>query len=286
MFHPLQGQFCYPKSLRGSSGVAEMKFTDRKVLNLKPKVERYEVFEGNGLGIRVTPKGTKSWVMVYRFQGKSRRMTLGKYPKMTVATAHKEFGRALDLLDHEVDPGTARVDENSETRKAPTVEGLVSEYMEKWAKPRKRSWAKDQSLLENDVIPVWGKRKANDITRRDVIKLLDKIVDRGAPIQANRTLAVVRKMFNFAISRDIVDVSPCAAVKAPAPENRRDRVLGKEEIKTFWLALDKAQQKRAPEPESQKGENKISMAPGDCASPQIPACDSPTEGRSGSCRVV
>ena len=57
----------------------------------------------------------------------------------------------------------------------------------------------DERLLNQDVIPAWGKRKAKSITRRDVILLLDEIVDRGAPIQANRTLAVVRKMFNFAM---------------------------------------------------------------------------------------
>ena len=54
---------------------------------------------------------------------------------------------------------------------------------------------------------------------------------------ANRTLAVIRKMFNFAVSRDILSTSPCTAVQAPAPENRRDRVLTADEIKAFWLGL-------------------------------------------------
>lgn len=212
------------------------------------------------MGVRVTPKGTKSWVMVYRFQGKARRLTIGKYPQMTVALAHKEFGKALDKLDKGIDPGAVRVGENIEDRKAPTVEALIKEYLDKWAKPRKRSWEKDESLLDNDVKPVWGKRKAKDITRRDVITLLDKIVERGAPIQANRTLAVIRKMFNFAISRDIVDTSPCVAIKAPAPENRRDRVLSKAEIKTVWNVLDKALEEADIEPDNE--ESKLSMALG------------------------
>jgi integrase len=73
-----------------------------------------------------------------------------------------------------------------------------------------------------------------------VISLLDEIVDRGSPIQANRTLAVIRKMFNFAISRDIVDATPVAMVRAPAKENQRDRVLSAEEIRTFWKGLNTA----------------------------------------------
>ncbi len=261
LFHLLRGQICYPKSFWGSIGVAKMKFTDKKVLNLKPRAKRYEVFEGNGLGVRVTPRGTKSWVVVYHFHGKSRRMTLGKYPQMTVAKAHKEFGQALERLEQGSDPGAARVEDNSEARKAPTVDMLVDEYMEKWAKPRKRSWAKDQSLLDNDVKPIWGRRKAKDITRRDVITLLDKIVDRGAPIQANRVLAVVRKMFNFAISRDMVDASPCVAVQAPAPENRRDRVLTKDEVRNVWLLLEEATQDKGSNLQDEEQE-RLSMASG------------------------
>ncbi len=66
------------------------------------------------------------------------------------------------------------------------------------------------------------------------------IVERGAPIQANRTLACVRRMFNWAIERDVLDASPCIRIKAPAPENTRDRALSDEEIETFWHGLAKA----------------------------------------------
>lgn len=77
-----------------------------------------------------------------------------------------------------------------------------------------------------------------DITRRDVILLLDKIKESGAPIAANRTLACVRRMFNFAIEQDIINSSPCVAVKAPAKENQRDRCLSTDEIKIIWNNLD------------------------------------------------
>lgn len=86
----------------------------------------------------------------------------------------------------------------------------------------------------------WGKRKAKDITRSDVIQLLDKIKDRGSPIIANRTFACVRRMFNFAIQRAILNTSPCIMIEAPAKENRRDRYLSTEEIKVFWYGLDNA----------------------------------------------
>ena len=85
------------------------------------------------------------------------------------------------------------MNERKEERDAPTVAALADEYLEKWAKPRKRSWREDTRILQKDVLPAWGHRKAKDITRRDVIGLLDDIVDRGAGIMANRTLATIRR---------------------------------------------------------------------------------------------
>lgn len=219
-------------------------FTDKMIAALKPKDVRYERWEGRGFGIRITPNGAKSWVWVYHFQGRPRRMTFGKFPGIGLADARIALSQAQKLLDKGEDPGLSLVLQRREEREAETVTELVEEYLEKWAKPRKRSAAEDERILRKDVLPVWGRRKAKSIRRRDVIQLLDGIASRGAPIGANRTLAVVRKMFNWAISRDIVAVSPCHMVKAPAKENRRDRVLNHVEIKRFWNELDAAAMSR------------------------------------------
>ncbi|MDS4020590.1 MAG: tyrosine-type recombinase/integrase [Candidatus Competibacter sp.] len=216
-----------------------MKFTDRYVLNLKPQADRYEVWDGSGLGVRVSSKGRKSWVMVYRFEGKPRYATLGTYPIMTVAQAHEAHRKALAELEQGIDPGAKVVQARQEERHAPTVAALAAEYLEKWAKPRKRSWREDERILNKEVIPLWGNRKARDITRRDVLHLLDGICERG-PIMANNSLKVIRKMFNFAIDRAILDSTPCLRVKAPAPTVSRDRVLTDEEIRSLWNGLDSA----------------------------------------------
>jgi integrase len=221
-----------------------MKLTDLSLKNLKPKAERYEVWEEgrHGFGVRVTPKGHKSFIFMYRFGGKARRLTLGHYPAMSLAEARQAHADARTLHEKGIDPGDKAVSEREEQRKAPTVADLAQEYMEKWAKVRKRerSIREDKRILDKDVLPAWGTLKALDITRRDVINLLDVIVDRGAPIMANRTLAVTRKMFNFAVTRDIVPVSPCVGVQAPAPEQQRDRVLTPDEIRTLWQSLEAA----------------------------------------------
>ncbi len=218
----------------------QMKLTDMFLRNLKPQAKRYMVWADNGLGVRVSPKGRRSFIYMYRYEGKARFLTLGDYPRMSLADAHKSHGEAMKKLENGIDPGAETIAGRREERKAPTVADLVEEYMEKWAKPRKRSWREDERILGKDVVPAWGHRKARQITRRDVIRLLDGIVDRGAGIMANRTLAVVRRMFNFAVSRDIIPVSPCLAVRAPAQEQQRDRVLTTDEISGLWHALEGA----------------------------------------------
>jgi integrase len=219
-----------------------MQFTEMFIKSLKPEADKRftDVREksGKGFGITVFPSGEKSFIFIYHFAGRKRRMTLGKYPHCSLADARRLHRGYLKMLEGGKDPALTKRREQAEARDSITVQDLIKEYLEKWAKPRKRSWQADERLLNKDVKPIWGKHKAKDITRRDVILLLDKIKERGAPIQANRTLACVRRMFNFAVERDIITASPCAAVKAVAKERRRERMLSTAEIKNLWNGLD------------------------------------------------
>jgi integrase len=177
---------------------------------------------------------------MYRFQGKARRMTLGTYPALDLADARVQHAKAKQSLKNKADPGAQKIARRRRENSAETINELAEEYLDKWARPRKRSAAEDERILRKDVLPTWGMRKTKDITRRDVILLLDKIVDRGSPIMANRTLAVVQRMFNFAAARDILGATPTTMVRAPAKENQRERVLSPDEIGVFWNGLPKA----------------------------------------------
>ena len=218
-----------------------MRFTDRGVKALKPRDTRYEVFEDGrkGLGLRISPRGGKSWVFVYRRNGKLSRITVGAYPDTSVADAHAHLASLRATLRRGADPAQAARTMRQDEIDAPTVTQLAHLYIERYAKMCKRSWHEDERILEKDAIPRWGHFKAKDIKRRDVVALLDDIVNRGSPIAANRTLACVRKMFNYGVERSILEASPCVAVKAPSKETRRDRVLTDGEICAFWEGLER-----------------------------------------------
>lgn len=166
-------------------------------------------------------EGYEVFVYKYDIDGQDRWLTIGQYPKVSLAEAFQKYGDALEKVAAGEDPAGDKVKANAEDRNAPTVGQLAEEYIEKYAKPRKRSWEEDQHVLDYDVLPAWKSRKASKITRKDVIALLDGIVARGARVQANRTLAVVRRMFNFAVDRGILLVSPCHRVKPASKEAHR-----------------------------------------------------------------
>ena len=216
--------------------------TDKGIKYLKPTTKRRIVWIKGlpGFGIRVTPKGTKSFVYKYDFDGQDRWITFGQYPKMTVQKALEKYADANNKVEEGEDPAEDSVATNTATRKAPTISQLAKDYIEMYAKPHKKSWKEDKRILDFDVLPRWKTKRVKAVKRRDVLALLDEIVARGAPVQANRTLATIRRMFNFAIDRDILKSSPCHRIKPPAPESSKDRYLTLDELKLFWNGVDTA----------------------------------------------
>jgi integrase len=173
---------------------------------------------------------------MYRPKGsqKKARLTLGRYPAFSLADARDMVReRAVDVARGN-DPNQDR----RTRQQSPTFSYLAAEYIEKYAKEKKRSWREDQRVITRDLLPVWAERKAQDLQRKDVINLLDRIVARGARIQANRTLALIRKMYNWGIGRDLVEANPCTQIQAPGKEVQRDRVLSEAEIRAVWIAFE------------------------------------------------
>jgi integrase len=170
---------------------------------------------------------------MYRRAGRLRRATLGTLPPLSLADARELARKALVDAATGNDPAAAKI----EQRAAPTFRELAVLYLDKHA-PQKRSAREDRRIIERELLPHWRAALAHDIRRADVIALLDGIASRPAPIMANRTLALVRKLFNFGIQRALVESNPCTLLSPPGTERRRERVLSEEEIRGLWRALD------------------------------------------------
>jgi integrase len=213
-------------------------FTDVMIRKLKPETKEFRKSEGNGFTIRVMPSGVKTWLYLYTIDEKRRCLNLGQYPDVKLEDARTEFEEARKKVKKGIDPLAIKEQEKDENLKAPTVKELGADYIKRHAEVNKKSWEEDQRILDKEVYPAWGKRKAADIIKRDVITLLDKVVDRGSPQTANNIFKILRKLFNWAVEKDRLKISPCIGIKAPAPLNLKDRAFSVDEIKAFWKSLD------------------------------------------------
>jgi integrase len=210
--------------------------TDRSIRALAvPSSGQVDYFDTKlpGFGLRVTARGVRSWVVLYRHHGRKRRLTLGTVPLLSLADARAKARDVLASVVKGEDPAT----EKRASREAATFADLASEYIEKHAKPKKRSWKEDERILRVYVPKSWLVAPASTITRRDVRDLVETLA-KTAPIMANRVLACLRKVFNFGIKRELVIVNPCFQIERPSPERQRDRVLSADELRAVWKALD------------------------------------------------
>ena len=187
-----------------------------------------------GFGLRVHPSGRKVFCVRYAGEdGKRRRVSLGRFPILDLAEAREKAKVLVGQVAQGEDPQAERAAE----KELVTFGELAEQYLRLHAKRRKRAWHEDERILQTDLLPTWQQRKATTIGRREVSELLDTIVERGAPIMANRTKALISKVYNFGISRDLVENNPCQGVPMPSISRQRDRVLSEDEIQRFWGAL-------------------------------------------------
>ena len=184
--------------------------------------------------------GRKTFVLMYRTGGRRRRMKLGTYPALGLAKARQQAFGVLGAVERGEDPAEKR----KQDRNAGTFEELAQLYLEMHARPNKKpaSIKEDTRILDTYLLPAWGRRKFQSITRSDVIHLLDEVkFKRGAPVMANRVKALASTIFNFAARKALVPetfANPCANVEQPTKEKSRDRVLSDDEIKALLKDLE------------------------------------------------
>lgn len=208
-------------------------------LSYDPARGRYEILDppswGHGtFGVRVN-KTSISFIFVYVFHGPQRRMVLGRYPEMSLTDARALAHRAAQLVEEGIDPGKKQVLELFQYRESPSVADAVAIYL-KWAELNKKSWKEDQRMLERDLVSSLGEMKIQDVRRKQILALLDHKAT-TAPVAANRLQAVIRKLFNFCVEREIISATPLVQMKKIAKEVARERCLNRHELVWFFHRL-------------------------------------------------
>lgn len=190
-----------------------------------PVSARTEIWDSRvpGFGLRISPSGNKSFIVVYRHKGRPRRLTLGRYPMMSLSEARQRAIEALRDAMLGVDPQQEKAAERIGVRFDETVALFVETYCK--LHNREVTWRETERVLRTRFVSVWGARDLREITKSDVLAVLDGAVKEQAPSGANHALMAIRLFFNWCVGRGLLEISPCDRVKKPAKEVSRERVL-------------------------------------------------------------
>lgn len=217
--------------------------TDTYLKNLKPTGKTFEKADRDGMSIRVSPKGKIVFQYCFRFEDKRQRIKYGSFPELSLANARKAHAEAKSLKEQNINPVQKKQADLVSLKDAETVNQLIDEWMTRYATQHRKRPEIPEQIFNADVIPVIGKQKVKDITRRHIIKLLDRILDRGSNTQANKTLALLKQLFSYAVNRGMITQNPITEVKKKdvgGNSKPRERCLTDDEITIFWSQIEKA----------------------------------------------
>jgi integrase len=202
--------------------------TDNQVRQLDPPAQGNRITydaDVKGFGVRVTSAGARSFVLNYRASGRERRITIGSFPDWSVKAAREE----AKALKRRIDRGEDPMGDRHAERAAPTVEDLADRFeAEHLAKRRAATQTDYRSILRLYIRPELGKTKVAEIRHTDIERLHHRIA-RTAPYRANRTVAVLGKMFALAVKWEMRADNPARGIER-APEEKRERFLSPAEV--------------------------------------------------------
>ena len=185
-----------------------------------------------GFGIAITDKGTKTFIVYRKIDGKPERVTLGKFPDLSIENAR---GLAFEV-NSQIAKGKNPNQDKCKLRNELVLSELFKLYMERYSKIHKRSWQVDLDLYKYYLV-VWEKRKISSIKKMDVESLHAKIGNNNGMYAANRAYALLHSLFNKAISWGWEGINPCIGVKK-FKEKSRERFLQGDELPRFFEALN------------------------------------------------
>ncbi|TIC80539.1 tyrosine-type recombinase/integrase [Crenobacter intestini] len=206
--------------------------TDTKIKALKPTEKRYRISDGGGLVLEVMPTGSKVWRYRFTLHGKPQpTLTIGPYPEISLAEARQQRDQWAKLVAKGESPKLAVREAKAE--KHNTVAKFAEHWLLEQLEGKSESYRKTLTrVIYKDVLPWLGGMPLKDVKPADVLGLCDRIKHRGSPKMALLTRNVLKRMYDFAIARQVAEHNPAAVLPARfiATEESRTRVLSAQEI--------------------------------------------------------
>ncbi len=197
------------------------------------KRETYHDTKTIGLQLRVTSNGIKTFSLYRRIKGGTpERITLGRFPDMTIEQARRHAGEVNSAIANGANPADVKRGRKAEL----TFAGLFEEYLERHSKLRKKTWAEDESKYKSYLAKPLGAKKLSAINRGLIATVHSAITKAGHDITANRVLALTSSIFGWAISAGLWESNPAIGIRRNK-ENTRDRFIQGDELPRFFQAV-------------------------------------------------
>ena len=218
-------------------------------LTRAPKGKRVEKYDSgvDGLCLRITDRGSKTWCISYHFpdedgETKHHRFTIGPWPAIGIAEARDMARLVKSQARARIDPKAVREAAREKERAATkskvrkTFKAIAENYIALEVPGLKRG-SESESLIRKMLIPEWGDRQASKIEPSDLTEITDRLQKEGKPMAARRVYEIATRVFNWAQGRGDIGASPFIALKPPVKKKPRGRALKEHEIKALWPAL-------------------------------------------------
>jgi len=216
-----------------------MSLTDIALKALKPRDASYIVSDDRGLYVEVLPSGSIVWRYRYRLDGKREKLTLGKYPALTLKNARLKRDEAA----HQVAMGESPAKKKQQEKVAGAEDATVADFAERFFKDIQSRDRKDVTMprryLEKDILPHIGSKPVRDITAEDVRSVIWRKKEQGFDAAAGQVRGLLKRMFDYALTCGLIRANPVMALpmrhvyRAAA----RDRALTPDEIRRFLRAM-------------------------------------------------
>ncbi|MBO4313473.1 MAG: integrase arm-type DNA-binding domain-containing protein [Desulfovibrio sp.] len=221
--------------------------TDFKLRSLKANGKVQKVFDGEGLFILVTEKGSKLWRLAYRFDGKQKTLCIGSYPEMSLSEAREAKREAKQLLSKGVDPAAQKKQEKSAktgdgANNPLTFRAVGREWYENKTQEREPRYRKlIRSRLENNLFPFLGDIPVDMLKPQDILAPARALVSRGHVDAAHRVMAIAGQVCRYARLCGYCTFNPADGLQEALPtaqHTRRAAITDPEEVGHLLVAID------------------------------------------------
>ena len=223
-----------------------MKLTDMAIKKAKPREKVYSLGDGNGLSLIVEPNGSKGWRFRYQFNGKSKMISLGIYPVITLNEAREKRDNARKLVANGVDPSEARKEERNKV--SGQSENTFKKITLEWFNGRKDRWSEGyrddmMEAFENDVFPYIGDRPIAEIKPLELLEVLSIMEKRGVTEKLKKVRQRCGEVWKYAIITGRAEYNPAPDLASAFIPHQRENYpyLLADELPEFLSSVDKYQ---------------------------------------------